>query len=70
MDKIYDLPAGQKYVATPRASADYYWAKVYTPTLDPTKSILVKDSTQYYQLDWNHRFGFVKASDVDEVPAY
>jgi hypothetical protein len=68
VEKIYDIAAGQRYVATARVKADYYWAKQYLEKLDPAKNIVVKDSSEYYKIDFNHRFGLVKASDVDEVP--
>ena len=67
IEKIYDLPAGQRYVAMARVKADYYWAKQYIPTLDPAKNIVVKDDTEYYQIDWNHRLALVKVSDVEIV---
>lgn len=68
LEKIYELVAGQRYVARTRMSGDFYFAKTYSKELDPGKNYVIKDSTDYYAIDWNHRFAFVKASDVDEVP--
>lgn len=54
----YRIPAGQKYVASGLVTADFYWA----PT--PTRHTLVTSRTKYYQIFLNHRFAFVRASDV------
>jgi hypothetical protein len=68
---IYDMPAGQIYVATDLIHGDYFWAPVYAPTLAQAQRATVKGQTMYYRIYFNHRFGFVKASDVDvlSVPA-
>lgn len=68
VEKIYDLAAGQRYIATGRTTADYYWAKEFSPTGDTSKNVEVKDSTEYYQLEWNHRLALVRVADVVEVP--
>jgi len=69
IEKIYDLPAGQRYVAKARVSGDYYWAKSYAKDLDPARNVVVKDATEYYQIDFNHRFALVNVSDFDEIPS-
>jgi N-acetyl-anhydromuramyl-L-alanine amidase AmpD len=54
----YTIPGGQKYVVIDKVTADYYWS----PTM--AKHAFVKSPTQYYQIFFNHRFAYVKASDV------
>lgn len=54
----YTIPKGQKYVVIDEVTADYYWS----PTM--AKHAFVKSPTQYYQIFFNHRFAYVKASDV------
>lgn len=67
LEKIYDMPLGQRYVAQGPVTADYYWAKVYADTLATSSHRLVFDRTQYYQIAWNHRLALVRADDVDVV---
>lgn len=55
----YSIPAGQRYVVADQVTADYYW----TPT--QTRHAVVTGRTRYYQIFFNHRFAYVKASDVD-----
>ncbi|MCL6444259.1 MAG: N-acetylmuramoyl-L-alanine amidase [Alicyclobacillus sp.] len=57
----YTLPAGQYYVASGPVSSDYYYAKVYN---QPSTYKVVKGNDQYYEISFNHRVAFVKASDV------
>jgi hypothetical protein len=64
---IYEMPAGQIYVATDLVNGDYYWAPTFAPTLDQAERVVVKGQTMYYRIYFNHRFGFVKASDVDVI---
>lgn len=68
IEKLYDLPAGQKYVAAAKQTADYYWAKVPARTPAEGPHIVVKDGTEYYQIELGHREAFVRAADVDLVP--
>ncbi|HEX6290734.1 MAG TPA: peptidoglycan recognition family protein [Herpetosiphonaceae bacterium] len=65
LEKIYDIPAGQIYVSQEKVKADYYAAPVYR--LNPAEHTVVEGQTEYYLIFFNHRFGFVKASDVDVV---
>ena len=58
------VPAGQIYVATDLVNGDYYWAPTFAPTLDQAERAVVKGQIAYYRIYFNHRFGFVKASDV------
>jgi N-acetyl-anhydromuramyl-L-alanine amidase AmpD len=64
---IYEMPAGQIYVAADRFRSDYYSAPTYAPTLEESDHQVITGRTRYYQIFFNHRFGFVKVSDVDLV---
>jgi hypothetical protein len=64
---IYDMPAGQIYVATDIVRSDYYWAPTFVPTLDGADRMVVTGQTMYYRIYFNHRFGFVKTGDVDTL---
>jgi hypothetical protein len=63
----YNIPAGQVYVAKDLVKGDYYRAPTYT--FDPSDHTVVEGQEQYYLIFFNHRFAFVKASDVDVVTA-
>jgi N-acetyl-anhydromuramyl-L-alanine amidase AmpD len=63
--KIYDLPAGQIYVAKDKVRADYYSAPVYR--LNPAEHRVIEGDTEYYLIFFNHRLGFVRATDVEVV---
>jgi N-acetyl-anhydromuramyl-L-alanine amidase AmpD len=65
----YSIPAGQRYVAEGPFRSDYYYSPTYTPTVEGSNKRVVVGQTLYYQVSYNHRFAFVKASDVDVVPA-
>lgn len=67
VEKIYDVPAGQRYALAARTTADYYWAKEFVSDYDPSKQIVVKDGTEYYQIHFNHRIAWVRASDFEIV---
>lgn len=62
----YSIPAGQRYVASDLVKGDYYRATLYN---QPQTNRVVEGQTEYYQIFYNHRFAFVKASDVDVVSA-
>jgi len=64
---IYEIPAGQTYVATDRIKGDYYYAPTYAPVLEGSNHLVISGQTKYYQIFFNHRFAFVMASDVDIV---
>jgi hypothetical protein len=66
---IYTMPAGQIYVASGKFKSDYYYAPTYAPVLAGSDHVVIKGQTEYYQIFFNHRFAFVKASDVDVVAA-
>lgn len=62
----YTISQGQSYVAVEKNRSDYYDAPVYTN--DPyATSKLVKGKEEFYRIYFNHRFAFVKASDVEKV---
>jgi N-acetylmuramoyl-L-alanine amidase len=63
----YTIPAGQIYVATDRVRSDYYHAVTFT--LQPADHVLVRGSMAYYQIFFNHRLGFVRVEDLEEVEA-
>ena len=74
-DLPYKIPAGQVYTAVAGQTAgDYYqYNGVYTAS-DTTcaaaaDQCMVTGSTTYYQIRYNHRIGYVKASDVQVVAA-
>ncbi|WP_235032353.1 N-acetylmuramoyl-L-alanine amidase [Actinacidiphila yanglinensis] len=59
----YTIPAGQSYVADDPVASDYYYAKNIDQSA-PGDQTRVVGSTEYYPIRFNHRLGFVKASDV------
>ena len=64
----YTVTAEQRYVTSGSVDATYYNATVFTT--DPADNTLVRGTDQYYRIFFNHRFAFVKASDVDIIGAY
>jgi N-acetyl-anhydromuramyl-L-alanine amidase AmpD len=60
----YTIPAGQTYVATDLVGADYYSASTYNA---PETYSVVKSDEKFYEISFNHRIAFVKATDVDTV---
>jgi hypothetical protein len=68
LEKVYDMPEGQRYVASGPVTADYYWAKVWAATLPMSSHQVVKDSTPYYVVSFNHRLALVRAEDVNVLP--
>jgi N-acetyl-anhydromuramyl-L-alanine amidase AmpD len=60
----YTIQQGQEYVAFEKVRSDYYNAVVFSenPYADATE---VVGNEEYYRIQFNHRFAFVKASDVD-----
>lgn len=61
---LYQLPAGDMYVASGPIASSYYYAKDYN---DPTSYKVVIGEDKYYQIYFNHRLGFVKKEDVQIV---
>jgi hypothetical protein len=64
---IYQMPASQIYVASELVQSSYYRAPTYTLSYEPELHYPILGQTNYYQLWFNHRFGFVKAGDVDVI---
>ncbi|MGP4016873.1 N-acetylmuramoyl-L-alanine amidase [Saccharopolyspora sp. 5N708] len=59
----YTVPVGQVYVAGDPAEAGYYYA-VYDGVNDPNNHTLVVGSEVYVPISYNHRWVYVKESDV------
>ncbi|MEU6816728.1 peptidoglycan recognition family protein [Streptomyces sp. NPDC046860] len=57
----YTVPAGQKYVVGDRMPGEYYYAVTFTE--DSHQVVTGKDL--YYEIQYGHRVGFVRAADVD-----
>ena len=60
----YTIPAGQTYVAKDLVGADYYSASTFNA---PATYSVVKSNEQFYEISFNHRIAFVRATDVDTV---
>jgi hypothetical protein len=58
----YSIPAGQVYVAKDLVGADYYSASTFNA---PETYAVVKGDEKFYEISFNHRLAFLKASDVD-----
>ncbi len=64
LSPLYTLPAGQAYATTGEVlPTDYYydWTINYSA---PHDHMVVVGSQKFYQITYNHRIAFVKASDV------
>ena len=61
---IYTMPAGQSYAVADLVGASYYWAPQYAVTPEAAPHTTIADETGYYRIFFNHRFAFVRASDV------
>jgi hypothetical protein len=61
----YTIPAGQIYVAQEKIDSDL--ARPLGGLTDPGTGAIVHGHDVYYQISFNHRIAFVKASDVDVV---
>ncbi|MBH8597669.1 peptidoglycan recognition family protein [Thermoactinomyces sp. CICC 10523] len=62
----YKIPAGQVYVAEEKVKGDYYYAKVFTDDPYATHKMICGQQ-EFYRIHFNHRFAFVRASDVDVI---
>ncbi|WEO99204.1 N-acetylmuramoyl-L-alanine amidase [Streptomyces sp. FXJ1.172] len=56
----YTIPAGQKYVVGDEVPGEYYYSVTFTT--DSHRVVLGKDL--YYEIQYGHRVGFVRAADV------
>lgn len=63
----YTLPAGQRYVTQSLVAGSYVDRSSFVDTPSP----VVTGREQYYEIQFGHRFAYVRASDVDvvETPA-
>ncbi|MBC3842784.1 N-acetylmuramoyl-L-alanine amidase [Streptacidiphilus sp. 4-A2] len=71
----YTIPAGQAYTSDGEVSGDYYASgSAYSPG-DTTcaqageQCEIIDGGTQYYQIRYNHRIGYVLASQVQTITA-
>ena len=65
----YSFAAGQRYaVGDLTVPTDYYRAVTFSPDT-PNDHLDVVGQDRYYQISLGHRFAFVRAADVDVVPA-
>ena len=72
IDQSYEILAGQRYVAVDRVTGDYYWARTFVKPEDFGKDgsqVVVKDTTQYFQINFDHREALVRVTDMDIVPS-
>lgn len=60
----YRIQAEQAYVATEAVTSDYFYAKLFNA---PSTYRVVEGADEYYQIHFNHRFAFVKKTDVEVV---
>ncbi|GAB3499924.1 N-acetylmuramoyl-L-alanine amidase [Amycolatopsis cihanbeyliensis] len=61
----YELPPGQRYSVGWGGRSEYYSAT----TFDPAEHVVVRGDTRYVQIQFGHRFAYVKAKDVLILPA-
>ncbi len=61
----YAMPAGQRYTLGQLPWTDYYHATTY----DYAGHTVVRGKDRYYQVQFGHRFMYVRAADVDLIPS-
>jgi hypothetical protein len=61
----YTFPAGQRYTVGHGPATEYYFAT----TFDTSNHTVVRGKTRYLQVQFGHRVMFVKADDVQVLPA-
>ena len=57
----YSIPRGQKYTVHGPVQTDRYQAELFD---DLSSYSVLSDDTVYYEIQYNHRHGFVQAKDV------
>jgi hypothetical protein len=57
----YSIPRGQKYTVNGPVQTDRYQAELFD---DLANYFVLSDDTVYYEIQYNHRHGFVQAKDV------
>ncbi len=65
--ELYKIPKGQVYVAIDKVRSNYYNATTYSHDPYDENHKMVIGNDEYYYIYFNHRHGFVKASEVDVV---
>lgn len=60
---IYEIPAGQFYSAIDQMPGQFV-SVPYAASRDTAAALIVNGQIGYYQIFFNHRFGYVRASDV------
>ncbi len=64
LQPLYEMPAGQAYVTTGEIlPTDYYYGPTYDYSM-PRDHTVITGYQKYYQITYNHRIAYVKASDV------
>jgi N-acetyl-anhydromuramyl-L-alanine amidase AmpD len=61
-EKLYDIPAGQSYVAADAIKSDYYYSKTVDQS-QPLEGTVVVGNDRFIPITFNHRLGYVKVSD-------
>ncbi|QOV33652.1 N-acetylmuramoyl-L-alanine amidase [Streptomyces ferrugineus] len=61
----YTLPAGQRYAVGGKVPGEYY----YAVTFDEASHRVVTGKDLYYEIQFGHRVGYVRAADVRVVPS-
>ncbi|GAA3506185.1 N-acetylmuramoyl-L-alanine amidase [Streptomyces prasinosporus] len=61
----YTLPKGQRYVTGGKVPGEYH----YAVTFDEASHRVVRGKDLYYEIQFGHRVGFVRAADVAVRPA-
>ncbi|MFJ7071863.1 N-acetylmuramoyl-L-alanine amidase [Streptomyces sp. NPDC098781] len=61
----YTIPAGQRYVVGGQVPGEYY----YAVTFDEASHRVVTGKDLYYEIQFGHRVGFVRAADVEVLPS-
>jgi hypothetical protein len=64
---LYEIPAGQTYVATDLVPGTFYAAPTYAPSVETAPHVVVRGELRYYRIFFNHRFGFVRADEVEAI---
>jgi hypothetical protein len=59
----YTIPAGQEYPVITSVPTDYYYAATFDSSKTDDHTVII-GSTPYYQISFNHRRFYVRASDV------
>ncbi|MGF7228595.1 MAG: N-acetylmuramoyl-L-alanine amidase [Candidatus Saccharibacteria bacterium] len=61
---LYTISAGQSYVSTGTAPTLYFYDQTWNYSA-PDDHAVIRGNQKYYEIELNHRIGFVKADDVN-----